>query len=91
MVLYRTVPYALLMAKQQQQHSRNDIMEFRGIDVSPARSNLFVEMRGRDLLWLLDVPGHGVLVIRTGSNHDDPTGKLVNDTLSYFTNAEIGR
>lgn len=71
--------------------TREERNTFKAVDQMPAISELFVETKDKDLVWLLDVPGLGVLLIRTSSNTVDATGKGVNEGMASFTNAEIGR
>ncbi len=52
---------------------------------------MFVEARGKDLVWLLDVPGLGALLIRTSSYAPNPKGKEKNEGMASWTNAQIGR
>lgn len=62
------------------------------IDPNPdnqrSSSAMWVEDKGRELLWVLKVKGLGALVMRATS--DAETGRLSFEGLSEFTDSEIG-
>lgn len=63
------------------------------VDQIRSQDEMHVEPRGKDLVWMLDVPGHGILWIRTTSdaNDDDPTGRESNEGMAAMTDAQLQR
>ena len=62
------------------------------VDLNPdhrrSTSATYIEDRGKDILWVMQVKGLGALVMRAGS--DTKTGRLDFRGVSEFSDAEIG-
>jgi hypothetical protein len=54
----------------------------------PSSSASFAEDRGHDVIWVLEVEGLGVIVLRAIENPEDKT-KLIEEGMSTFTDGEI--
>lgn len=66
---------------------RTDELVERNPDRLRSVNRLFVVERGRDLLWMMEVRGLGVLTMRAGSDRE--TGRLVFNGVGIHTDEEI--